>query len=217
MTPPHDHRDLTDAELAKRAADGSAEAFAELVARYETRLFSYLRRFQRCRSDAEDVTQEAFIRAWRFIDRYDARYAFSTWLFTIASRCSMNLSRDHRKRSTAPLNSDTPALRPSPERQTLDREQSATIWSVAEEVLTEEQRAALWLRYVEQLPMADIAAVLDKNVVAVRVMLHRAKQRLRRALPATDHAPAATARSEADPRTMRLAANLLEPAAGSSS
>ena len=80
--------------LAVRAAQGSHAAFAELVALFEVRLYNFLLRRTRSRTDAEELTQESFARAWQSIKSYDPAWKFSTWLFTIGSRLAVS---DHRK------------------------------------------------------------------------------------------------------------------------
>ncbi|MEE8146382.1 MAG: sigma-70 family RNA polymerase sigma factor, partial [Longimicrobiales bacterium] len=81
--------DLPVCTLVSRAQTGSLSSFAELVARFEGRLFNFLLRRTRCVADAEDLAQDTFVRAWQRIRRYDPRWRFSTWLFTIAHRLAV--------------------------------------------------------------------------------------------------------------------------------
>ena len=83
----------SDEQLACRARQGCATSFDLLLRRFQTPLLHFLRR-QGFAADAEDLTQEAFLRAYGNLHRYDCRWPFSTWLFTIARRTSLN----HRRR-----------------------------------------------------------------------------------------------------------------------
>ena len=166
----------TPEQLAARAAEGSLESYGELVKRFEVRLFNFLLRKTGSRSDAEDLTQEAFIRAWEKIKRYDPKWRFSTWLFTIAARLAVS---HHRKRRAGPRWADQVDvgvdIGPGADRAE-DRMNGARLWKMAERVLGHEQHTALWLRYAEDMNIGEIAKVLGKSQVGVRVMLFRARQ-----------------------------------------
>src|SRR5260221_35626 len=103
MTEPSDSARAED--LVRRARTGSSAAFGELVARYESALFNFLLRRTSSAEDAEEIAQDAFVRAWQKIDSYDARWKFSTWLFTLARRLAAT-----RMRSTAPSTQGDHAL-----------------------------------------------------------------------------------------------------------
>jgi RNA polymerase sigma-70 factor (ECF subfamily) len=164
----------TPEQLAARAAEGSLEAFGELVKRFEVRLFNFLLRRTGSRSDAEDLTQETFIRAWEKIHRYEPKWRFSTWLFTIGARLAVS---HHRKRrpSLRWIEEEETESTPLHERED-DRNSGAKLWALAGRVLTPEQHTALWLRYAEDMSIDEIAAVLKKSLVGVRVMLFRTRQ-----------------------------------------
>jgi RNA polymerase sigma-70 factor (ECF subfamily) len=88
---------LPDEELVARASAGSRAAFEELVARYTPRLFFFLRRKSGSDDvDVEDLIQETFVRAFRNIDRYDTRWKFSTWLYTMAVRIAISRYRSQK-------------------------------------------------------------------------------------------------------------------------
>lgn len=156
-----------------RSQRGSAEAFARLVDIFEVRLFNFILRKVGSRVEAEDLTQETFLRAWQRIDRYRPRWRFSTWLYTIATRLAIS----HARRSNSTLRPAArhvePACAPPEAKQEL-----SWVWRLVDEVLTDEQRAAVWLRYVEDLGISEIATVMSKSQVGVRVMLFRARAAL---------------------------------------
>ncbi len=165
--------------LAARARSGCLTSFTELVERFESRLFNFLLR--RCGSitDAEDLAQETFVRAWRAIGQYNPRWQFSTWLFTIAHRLAVTEYR-RRRRERAMQGHGDPATghADDPANVVAHREESRLIWDLADRVLGQTQREALWLRYAEDLSIRDIARVLGKAPVTVRVTLFRAREAL---------------------------------------
>jgi RNA polymerase sigma-70 factor (ECF subfamily) len=164
----------TPEQLALRAQQGSLDAFSTLVQAFEGRLFNFLLKRTGSPADAEDVAQDTFVRAWERIHQYDPRWRFSTWLFTIGRRLAAGRYRD-RPAPPAPL-TDASAARAAPSADRLSRrEERERIWSVVEELLPPEQHTALWLRYAEDMAIGDIARVLGKSEVGVRVMLFRAR------------------------------------------
>ena len=165
--------------LVSRAQRGSLPCFAELVKRFEGRLFNFLVRRTATTHDAEDLVQDAFVRAWQRIDRYDPRWQFSTWLLTIAHRLAITHGRRRQRevdwsdgREVATVEHDDPG------RVIADRELSGLLWETAGRILTEPQRTVLWLRYAEELSNKDIARVLGRSQISVRVTLFRAREAL---------------------------------------
>jgi len=190
---PHSARSQPPAEqaLVDRARAGSLDAFSELVRLYQGRLFNFLRQRTGSDSDADDLAQEAFLRAWRHLDRYDPTWRFSTWLFTIASRLVVSHQRSISRRRETSLSTglfEDVAERPEPGASGDGRSRRINIWALAAEHLGEIERTALWLRYAENMPAPEIARALDKSAVNVRVILHRARRRLARCL--ADRLPA---------------------------
>src|SRR5882672_2716979 len=87
-----------EAEIIRRCLEGEERAHRELMARYERPVFSVAMRMLRQREDAEDVTQETFVRMFRALERYDPSRPFSAWLFTIATRLCIDHLRRRRVR-----------------------------------------------------------------------------------------------------------------------
>ena len=176
---------LTNRQLARRAQSRSMPAFTELVSRFERRLFNFLLRRVKCAEDAEDITQEAFVRAWQSIDRYDPTWEFSTWLFTIGRRLAANQVAKNKRmpKALGPVNEPSHTIDASSIAS--DIEQKSSLWDLVQATLNADQQTALWLRYGEQMPVQDIAKVLGKTRVSVRVMLFRARQALAEKLDET--------------------------------
>lgn len=171
---------VSDEELALSAAAGSVTAFAELLDRYEHRIYNYVLRRIPSPADAEDITQETSVRAWQRIGQYNRRWAFSTWMFTIASRLATNHLRAsaRRQRNEAAAAENDASDDDDPSSQLGRDETCRHIWSLAAEVLTPDQHAAMWLRYAEEFSIGQIARVLGRSSVGCRVLLFRARQKL---------------------------------------
>ncbi len=169
----------TDEELAARSQEGEREAFSLLVTRYTNRLYNFLRRRALSDSDAEDLTQDTFLRAWTKIGTYKRGMRFSTWLYTIGTHLGATRARGKRLPMAGSM-----ALEPVASsdgragRADGPDELAVRLWRAAEEILPSEQRSAVWLRYAEDLGVAEIARVLGKSRVNVRVMLFRARRTL---------------------------------------
>ena len=168
---------LTNEELACQAQVGSSDCFAELVKRYEGRLLHFLTQRTQHQEDAEDLLQETFARAYRKIHRYNPRWKFSTWLFTIASRLASNQWR-RSNRSSLDYARLLPAETASPSSIISQREEKENLWGLAAEVLSKSQYTALWLRYVEGMLVKEIAKVMRKTQNHVKVLLFRGRSLL---------------------------------------
>ncbi len=169
---------VDDRSLAAAAGSGDAVAFAALVEAHAGRLHRWLVATGTGHHDAEDVVQEAFLRAHAAIDRYDPRWAFTTWLFTIAHRVRRDLAA--RRRPHTSLDSCQIAAPPAEE----DVVPAGGLWARARSILNSDEYRALWLRYAEDMEPAEVARVIGINPIAARVRLHRARRRLEHALRA---------------------------------
>lgn len=181
--------EATDESLVARCRAGDTEAFAVLVDRYRRRIFSLVLRMVGNWDDAQDLAQEAFVRAYQGLHTFDGRQRFSPWLYRIAvNHCISALRR--KRPLTAPLEVEEDGeLRevPLPD-SSFD---PARCWLQAEErrelhqailALPEKYRAAILLYHVEELSYEEMAQVLDLPINTVRTHLHRARALLRRML-----------------------------------
>ena len=188
----------SDAELARAARAGSLVAFDRLVERWHDSLQRFLWMRLGRRADAEELTQEAFVRAWRELARYDERWRFSTWLFTLAKRLAISHERARLVRlgrGGSPQGVEALAelgVEAEPWAEAARREERARLWRLAARVLTREQRSALWLRYAEDQEIEEIAVVLGKRRGTVRGLLFRARTTLARHLAGEEAAPGRT-------------------------
>jgi RNA polymerase sigma-70 factor (ECF subfamily) len=180
-SPPTDLRVVEPNELVRRAQGGCADSFTELSRRFRPRLQHLLeRRLEGGQPDAEDVAQEALARAFGRLDQFDARYRFSTWLYTIAIRLAADHARGRRRRLQRVV-VDLDACAQAESRRTMPVEpvdDAGNAWQIAKRVLNDVQFTALWLRYGEDLTPGEVAQVMRRTRVGVRVLLHRARTRL---------------------------------------
>lgn len=157
-----------ETDLAARARAGSVDAFGGLVGIHHSAVFGFLLALVRHRQDAEDLSQETFLRAWKKFHRYDTAQPLLPWLFTIARRLSIAALR---RRRPIPAAAIEPPDAPRPDR-------SLWLWETARATLPPDSYAALWLHYREELPLKDVATVLGKREGAIKVVLHRARKSL---------------------------------------
>lgn len=169
----------SDEQLAIEAQGGSLVSFERLVERLQVALVHFLMRRTRCHADAEDLAQEAFVRAYRSLARYSPQWRFRTWLFTIAHRLSINFAGRARRERHSPEALDAATSGgPGPIDRLAAEEQRRTLWEIAACQLSQEEVTALWLHYVEALSTAEIAAVLGRSRMAVKTIMFRARKRL---------------------------------------
>ena len=165
---------LSAEELASRARRGCEACYAELVRRYAGRLLGFLRQKTAGFQDAEDLTQETFVKAYQNIGRYQKSSKFSTWLFTIASRLA---SSHYRRRKYFQRIGEVESGDTEPGDMMLQAEAKQNLWATAKS-LSKNQYEALWLRYAEDMSIKEIAKVMRKSQVNVKVLLYRARTKL---------------------------------------
>ena len=184
-----------DRILAAQAAEGRQRAFRELLRRYERPVFSLIYRMVRDRSLAEDLSQEAFIRAFNAIASYNPGYKFSSWIFKIAH----NLTIDHLRKKridTISLHGSPHALteeaqaRTRPIVESLDERPDAYVENLelgsqiesAIGKLRPEYRTVTLLRHVEGYSYKEIAEIMELPLGTVKTYIHRARLELKEAL-----------------------------------
>ncbi len=171
-------QESTDAMLVEQCLAGNNEAFGELIRRYQDSVFNLLMKMTGHWHDADELTQETFLRAYRRLASYDPRYNFKNWVITIAVHLARNRWRSFFRRRRAeeaaapPLETD--ATDSSDPR--LDALQEAL------QRLPEKLRAPLLLRYMEDYSFDEIARTLGIGVSAAKMRVQRARTELARHL-----------------------------------
>ncbi len=166
----------TDEELAREARAGSRRSFDELARRYKRRLFVYLRPRLGSDEDAEDMVQETFLKLYRNIASYDPAFKFSTWLYTSANRLAIDSFRKRSAQKAHPAAAEDLDI-PDPAAEAGEGPAVPGLWEAAR-TLGGDRYRVLWLRYGEDLSVEEIAAVIGRTRLAVRVLLHRARTSL---------------------------------------
>jgi len=175
-----------EAAAIARARAGDRDAFRELVERHSRAVFRLAYHMTGKEEDAEDVVQETFLNAWRWIGRFEARAGFGTWLHRIAVNCSMDALRRRQKHPGAAEGWETAlaeAASPEagPDRLAMSAEASGRV-SAALGELSPFERAAFVLRHYEGLRIEEIAARMGRGVEGTKQAVFRAVQKLRRTL-----------------------------------
>jgi RNA polymerase sigma-70 factor (ECF subfamily) len=173
-----------DADLVALAKAGDRAAFEELVRRHADRLYAVVVRLVDDRHEAEEVTQEAFLRAWRGIARFKGDAQFSTWLYRIGvNEARRRASRRPRARVASLEDEaiDPFDPRPAPERQAEHSDLRSAL-ERAVRALHPDYRTPLILRDVEGLSTAEAAAIMGLGEAAFKSRLHRARLTVRNAV-----------------------------------
>ena len=164
---------IDDAILVQAAQDGDLAAFEVLVRRHQAAVYRVGLRMLDSPPDAQDVTQETFVRAWRSLDRFRGESSVSTWLYRIVTRRCLDLITARR-----PANKfDESQIEPAGADLSQDAEHRAQLRAVVNAIagLPADQRAVLVLREFEGLSYEQLAEVLGTSVAAVKGRLHRAR------------------------------------------
>ena len=167
-------------QLIAKARLGDAEAFGALYEHYLVRIYRFIFLKVSGKDEAEDLTHEVFLSAWRNIPTYTEQgFPFSSWLYQIARNRVIDYFRTRKSEVNLEEVSETYAGESADTDSAIDTAMDAAKVHSAIGCLPEEQQTLLILRYVEDLPPKEIASILDKREGAVRVMQHRAILRLK--------------------------------------
>jgi len=173
----------TDGELVRLAQEGDLDAFAEIVRRHERRLRIVLLRILDDQRDVEEALQDAFVQAWRNLDRYRSEAALFTWLYRIGVNAALARARrkEHATTSLDLLEAEDaahvrPDVLPEPAAEAHDL-RTRVVAALVE--LPFEYREAVVLRDVVGLSNEEVAAALGVSLAAAKSRIHRGRLRLR--------------------------------------
>jgi RNA polymerase sigma-70 factor (ECF subfamily) len=176
----------SDNEIISRVLQGEQNAYAELVSRYQNFVFTLTLRLINNREDAEEVAQDVFIKAYRFLADFRGDSKFSTWLYTITHTTSISFLRK-KKQQLYSLNNEK--VQDAIENQNirmdaLPVEQKARVITVNKAIgmLSAEDAAVLTLFYKAEQSLEEIGNILGLDPNTVKVRLHRARRKLKEKL-----------------------------------
>ena len=170
-------------ELIREALQGNSRSYGELVERFHSRLYNAMLQVVGSHDEAEDVVQDSFVQAYVKLDTFQGHSKFFTWLYRIAFNNA--LSRQRRKRSdlsieqSREITGSDPQDRLEAPDEPLLREERVSMVHQALRMLTEEHRAILVLREMEEMSYEGIAEVLSINIGTVRSRISRARNQLK--------------------------------------
>jgi RNA polymerase sigma-70 factor (ECF subfamily) len=180
----------SDRTAVAKASDGDSDSFRSLVERHSRYVFSVAYRLTGSVEDAEDVVQNAFLKAYKQLSRFEARADFKTWLHRITVNCAIDLIRSRRHREVAQdlddlesVGAPPPAdgVLPGPERLLLSAEVRDRVQEGMSQ-LTASERAAFTLRHVEGMSIREVASAMGLKTEAAKNSIFRAVRKMRLAL-----------------------------------
>ena len=176
---------ISNSELVRKSQLGDKAAFEQLVIRHQDLVFSLAYKLTGNREMANDVAQEAFIRAWKAIEKFRGDSTFSTWIYRITVNTAWTLRRKAKKHNTINID-DTyePVVideKKDPELVAINSDLSSVLINALDKIPIE-QRIIVELKNIEGRSHKEIAEYLDISVTAAKVRLHRAHQKLRQIL-----------------------------------
>jgi RNA polymerase sigma-70 factor (ECF subfamily) len=207
---------MTDEEVIRRVRAGETALFEVIMRRYNRRLYRISLSILGNDSEAEDVTQDAYVRSYLHLDQFDGRAKFSTWLTRIAVHEALARARK-RKRiveiDAAPESTEVrmklESQAPSPEQEVLTHTMRIVLERAVDR-LPETYRSVFMLREIEGMTTAETAECLDLSEEAVKVRLHRARSLLRKEIYAQTGAATVSAFQFMGARCDRLVAGVME-------
>ena len=177
--------EISNAELVRKSQFGDKAAFEQLVIRHQELVFSLAYKLTGNREMANDVAQEAFIRAWKAIEKFRGDSTFSTWIYRITVNTAWTLRKKAKKHNTLNIDDTYEPIvideKKDPELVAINSDLSSVLISALDKIPIE-QRIIVELKNIEGRSHKEIADYLDISVTAAKVRLHRAHQKLRQIL-----------------------------------
>ena len=177
--------EISNAELVRKSQFGDKAAFEQLVIRHQELVFSLAYKLTGNKEMANDVAQEAFIRAWKAIEKFRGDSTFSTWIYRITVNTAWTLRKKAKKHNTLNIDDTYEPIvideKKDPELVAINSDLSSVLVNALDKIPIE-QRIIVELKNIEGRSHKEIADYLDISVTAAKVRLHRAHQKLRQIL-----------------------------------
>lgn len=170
-----------DQHYINKVLQGDANSFAVLVDRYKDMVFSLVIKMTKNKEEAEEVSQDTFIKAFQNLQKFKGESKFSTWLYRIAYRtCLDAIKKDKKHRNTYEVNEVTMQHIKSTDTvlQQLERTERAEVMKACLNQLPMEEKSILWMFYFDELSLKEIIEVTNMSEANLKVKLHRARKRL---------------------------------------
>lgn len=170
-----------DQHYIDKVLQGDANSFAVLVDRYKDMVFSLVIKMTKNKEEAEEVSQDTFIKAFQNLQKFKGESKFSTWLYRIAYRtCLDAIKKDKKHRNTYEVNEVTMQHIKSTDTvlQQLERTERAEVMKACLNQLPMEEKSILWMFYFDELSLKEIIEVTNMSEANLKVKLHRARKRL---------------------------------------
>ncbi|MGL4943617.1 MAG: RNA polymerase sigma factor [Thermoguttaceae bacterium] len=169
----------SDAELVRLAQSGDRDAFDAIDRRYRSVIVRFLSRYARGPEHADELAQQTIVRAYEMIAQIQNGGSILSWLHRIAYRLLVSESRRRRPVTMSAFDTlEVATTLPNILDKWIADESQNRFWNAAKELLSAEEYRVLWWRYRDEMSLDEIASRMDKNEVAVRVQLHRARKKL---------------------------------------
>jgi RNA polymerase sigma factor (sigma-70 family) len=177
-----------DQQWVSLALNGNKQAYAQLISKYKNKVYAIVYRMVHQTQDAQDITQECFIKAYQYLYSYDSSRNFSSWLYRSAiNHCLKVKERSHQKQAELfPHLEDFSSPSPMHPEAIYLKKESASELRLHIDQLPEIYRMILLLRYIHDLSYQEISDTLDLPLHTVQVRLHRAKEKLRKLYQRTE-------------------------------
>jgi RNA polymerase sigma-70 factor, ECF subfamily len=172
---------IPESEIIEKAAAGDMRAFRSLVEKHQSFVLRLAYRFVRNTGDAEDITQDAFIRLWKNLPKYRPEIKLTTWMYTIVTNLCLDYLRSPRfknSRSTSTVEVEMKIASTSKSDQALVHEELRNVILKLTEELTPKQKAAFVLRDLEELDVEEVCTILNESATKVKSNLYHARQRM---------------------------------------
>src|SRR5262245_31977864 len=174
----------SERSMIRKAKAGDGKAIEGLIRAHQDALYAFMLRMSGRPDVAEDIVQEAFVRVLKNLDRFDPRFRFSTWLFTIAKRLYVNSMQKHKPAYDSDAVSVREGEGPSPSGRSAEAEKMQHIRDMLDFALgelTAQQREIILLFHQQNWPITEISVHLNMPEGTVKSHLHRARKRMKKA------------------------------------
>ena len=172
---------LTDEKYIEKTLNGDSNAFAFLIDKYRDMVFTLAIKMVKSREEAEEISQDAFLKAYKYLPNFKGDSKFSTWLYKIAYHTSLDaIKKNEKHRSNVTIDEITVNYISSVETilDGIEREERATIINDCLMQLPEDEKSILLFFYFKELSLKEIIAITDLSEANVKVKLHRARKKL---------------------------------------